>query len=47
MAQGTVLDLMHAYEHSGVIYNEDFSGFNWGAALPFKDDWSALPLGST
>jgi len=47
MSQSILLDLMTRYQFSGVKYDERFSGFNWGAALPHLGKWSALPIDSS
>ncbi|MDG2532949.1 hypothetical protein P6144_04770 [Sphingomonas sp. HITSZ_GF] len=44
MSQATLLGLMERYQNSGVKYDERFSGFNWGDALPFENAWQELPL---
>ena len=44
MTQQTLSDLMHRYQHSGVRYDERFSGFNWGDALACEDAWHELPI---
>jgi len=44
MSQRTLHDLMERYRWSGVKFDENFSGFNWGDAKPFENLWDELPL---
>ena len=44
MSQSALHNLMDAYRNSGVKYDERFSGFNWGSALSFENEWGQLPI---
>ena len=45
MSQASLHRLMAAYKARPTIkFDERFSGFNWGDATPFLNQWSELPL---
>ncbi|MBI1361409.1 MAG: hypothetical protein GC155_14120 [Alphaproteobacteria bacterium] len=44
LPQPQLNELLQAYRVSGVKYKPEWSGMNWGTAIPFEDRWDLLPI---